>query len=299
MIGSIPNIFRRIQFRSIRGEPFNVNPRMPQQKSIHFFASMDRGSIPQKDQRPAKMLQQIFQKGVHIQTIQIPLPNLDKKSQPAPLGRNCQRTDRRKLVFPVAVIQSGRLSPRSPRAGNRGNEQKAALIEKKQVGATFSRVFLYAASDTASNGRSLVRSSLLPGAPASGNSTPSLKVISKHGWGDIQPRSSSELFGQPAARSTNRCDIQKIGHPPARAHSVSLFVRAVILAAARESFWVSALLPPFPDRPSSIARLSFWKLRATGRWLKGWLCPFLTTEWRVGAVFPARSGCHGVSCSLL
>jgi len=296
MVGTIPNIFRRIEFRSIRRKSFYANPRMSVQKFIHLFSSMNGGAIPQKDQRPAKMLQKIFQKVAHIQPIQIPLPNLDKKSQPASLGRDGQRTDRRKLVFPVAVIQPGRLSPRSPRTGNGGNEQKAAFIEKKQVRAKFFRVFLYAASDTASNGQSLFRFSLPPDAPVSGNSTPSPKVISKHGWGDIRPRSSSGLFGQPAARSTNRSDTQKIGDPPARAGSVSFFARAVILAAARESFWVSALLPLSPDKPSSIGRRSSWKPRATGRWPKGWLCPFLTTEWRVGAASPVRFGCHGVSC---
>ena len=299
MIGTIPNIFRRIEFRSIRGEPFNVNPRMPEQKFLHFFAPMDGGPIPQKHQRPPKMFQQIFQKGSHIQSIQIPLPDLDKKSQSAPLGRNGQRSDRRKLVFPVTMIQSGRFSPRSPRAGDRGNQQKAAFIEEKQVRAKFFRVFLYAASDTASNGQSPSRSSLTPGAPASGNSTPSLKAIAKRGWGGIAPRSSSELFARPAVRSTNRSDIHKIGDLITRAGSVSFFVRAVIWAAAREPFWVSGLLPLSPDRPSSIGRRSFWKPRATGRWLKGWLCPFLTTEWRVDAASPVRFECPGVSCSPL
>jgi len=57
-----------------------ANPRMPRQKFIHFFAPMDGGPIPQKDQRPTKMFQQIFQKSSPIQPIQIPLSDLDKRA---------------------------------------------------------------------------------------------------------------------------------------------------------------------------------------------------------------------------
>ena len=240
MIGTIPNIFRRIEFRGICRKTLHANPRMPRQKLLHFFAPMDGGPIPQKDQRPTKMFQQIFQKGSHIQPIQIPLPELDKKSQPSPFRRHDQRTDRRDLVLSVAMIQSGRLSPGSPRACDRRNEQKPALIEKKQVGTKFFHLFLYAENGIASNGRSPLPFSPKPGVPVSGNSTPSPKAISTHGWGGIGPQSSSELFARPAARSTDRSDIRKLMGRPVTAGVVSLFPRAVTSAGVREPSWISA-----------------------------------------------------------
>jgi hypothetical protein len=299
MIGTIPNIFRRIEFRGIRRKTLHANPRMPRQKFLHFFAPMDGGPIPQKDQRPPKMFQQIFQKSSHIQPIQIPLPELDKKSQPSPFRRHDQRTDRRNLVLPVTMIQPGRLSPGSPRACDRRNEQKAALIEKKQVGAKFFRVFLYAENGIASNGRSLLPFSPKPGVRVSGNSTPSLRAIARHDWGGIGPQSSSELFALPAAGSTGRSDIRKLMDRPARAGLVSLFARVAASADAREPSWTSAPWTLSPDRPETTGRRSFWMPRATGRWPIGLFCPFSIIEWRVGAAFPARFGCHGVSCSSL
>jgi hypothetical protein len=257
MIGTIPNIFRRIDLRGIRRKSLHANPRMPRQKFLHLFAPMDRSPIPQKNQRSAKMFAQIFQESTHIQPIQIPFPELDKKCHPSPFRRHDQRTDRRNLVPLVAMIQPGGFSPGSPRAGDRRNEQKPALIEKKQVGAKFLRVFLYAANDTASNGRSPLPFSPKPGVPVSGNSTPLPKAISRHGWGGIGPQSSSELSAQPAAKSTGRSDIRNLMDRPARAGLVSLFARVATLADAREPSWISAPWILSPDRPDTIGRRSF------------------------------------------
>jgi hypothetical protein len=299
MIGTIPNIFSRVEFRGIRRESLHMNARMPQQKFLHLFPPMDGGPIPQKDKRPTKMFQQIFQKSSHIQSIQIPLPELDKKSQPSPFRRHDQRADRRNFVLSVAMIQPGRLSPGSPRADDRRNEQKPALIEKKQMGAKFFRVFLYAASDTASNGRSLLLFSLKPGVPVSGNSTPSPKAISRHDWGGIEPQSSSELLVRPAVRSTDRSDIRKLRDRTAKAGLVSLFARVATLPDAREPSWISVPSSLCPDRLGTTGRRSFWMPLTTGRWPKGSFPPFSTIEWRVGAASPTLFGCHGVSCSPL
>jgi len=245
------------------------------------------------------MFQQIFQKSSHIQTIQIPFPELDKKSQSSPFRRHGQRTNRRNLVLSVAMIQSGRLSPGSPRARDRRNEQKAAFIEKKQVGTKSFGVFLYAANDTASNGRFPLPFSPKPGVPVSGNSIPSPRAIARHGWGGIGPQSSSELFALPAARSTGRSDIRKLMARPATAGVVSLFARAATSADAREPSWISVPWSPSLDRLETNGRPSSWMPRATGRWPKGLFSPFSIIGWRVGAAFPILFGCHGVSCSPL
>ena len=276
-----------------------MNPRVSCQEFFHFFTSVDGCSVPQEDQRPSKMLQQIFQKSSHIQSTQIPFPKLDEKGQPSSFWRHSQRTDRRNLVLSIAMIQPGRLSLRSPRAGDRRNEQKPALIEKKQVGAKFFRVFLYAESDTVSNGQSLLPFSPRPGVPVSGNSTPSPKAISRHDWGGIEPQSSFELPAPPAVRSISRSDIRKLLGRPARSGLVSLFAQLATWPDAQEQSWISVPWSLFPDRPETIERQSSWMPRAIGRWLKGLSCPFLTIGWRVGAAFPVRFGCHGVSCPSL
>jgi hypothetical protein len=180
------------------------------------------------------MFEQVFKKSANIQTIQIPFPELDKKSHPFPFRRYNQRTDRRNLILSVAMIQPGRLSPGSPRARDRRNEQKAAFIEKKQVGAKSFGVFLYAASDTASNGRFPLPFSPKPGVRVSGNSTPSPRAIARHDWGGIGPQSSSELCALPAARSTGRSDIRKLMARPVTTGVVSLFARAATSSDARE-----------------------------------------------------------------
>ena len=77
MIGTIPNVFCWVEFRGICRKPLHLNPRMLGQEFVHFFAPVNGGPIPQKNQRAAKMFQQIFQKSSHIQPIQIPFAELD------------------------------------------------------------------------------------------------------------------------------------------------------------------------------------------------------------------------------
>jgi len=57
-----------------------------------------------------------------------------------------KRTDAGDAALFVAVVVQWRMSARRPRAFEVGNEQEARFIERNQVGAKSSGLFLYAAS---------------------------------------------------------------------------------------------------------------------------------------------------------
>lgn len=299
MISAIPDIFRRIEFRRITRKILRPQSRMPSQKCFHLFAAMDGRPIPQKDQRPPKMFQQIFQKSPHVQPVQIPPVELDKKGQPFPLGRYGQGTDRRNLVLFVEMIDIRRFSLGSPRPRDRRNEQKAAFIEKQQRGANSCGVFLYGANDTASNGRFRLPFSPKPAVRVSGNSTPFPTATARHDWGGIGHQNSSELLALSAARSTGRSDSHKPVAPLATIGPTSLFARATTSMGALEPPWISGPWCPSRDRPGTIERRNSWMLRASERSPRGSWFPFSIIGWRVGAASPILLGFRGVSCPIL
>lgn len=72
--------------------------------------------------------------------------------EPSPLGRNYQPTADRKAVMTVAMAQAGRLAFWGPGPTHVGDQQKAALIDEDEMGATSRCVFLSLASRAASTG---------------------------------------------------------------------------------------------------------------------------------------------------
>lgn len=157
---------------------------MGKKELLDFFPPVDGSPIPQQDHRTVKMPEQVSEEGSDIQPGEIPGARLDIKGQSPSFRGHGQRTDGRNSVPLAEMVKEGRLSFRGPGAGDVGNEQKAAFIEKDQMGPKSFGVFLYGASGTASNQRSPLRSFAKPGVRVSGNSTPSPRVTARHGWGD-------------------------------------------------------------------------------------------------------------------
>ncbi len=102
-----------------------MNPRMFKEKLLDFFTSMDGPLIPQQDDRPADMVEQVLEKGADIQAVQVPLAKPEIQRDVLPLGRHREGTERRAAILFVEMVEERRLAPRRPGAGDGGDQQEA------------------------------------------------------------------------------------------------------------------------------------------------------------------------------
>ena len=292
----IPDILSRVKLGSIGREALLMDSWMLKKKPFDLLSAMDRSPIPQQAHRPSYMFEQILQKRAHIQPVEIPTPKPKIKRQPFSLWGNRQGAQSRNPIPFIMMVEQRGLPLGRPGPGNVRNEQETGFIQKDQMGPTSFGLFLYAASDTASNVQSRLRSFVTHGAPVFGNSSPSLKVISKHGWGDTECQSVSGSPGQSFLRSKGRSDIPKpMVHPTAPA-PISLSDHQTALEDVQVSAWIAAPWNHLSDTFGTIGRPSFSMLPPSAPPPIDSLCLASAIRWRVAGAFPVRLGSHGVSC---
>jgi hypothetical protein len=271
---------------------------MLQEKFLNFFTTMNGSSIPQQENRSAKMLEEIFEEGSDIQTSEISGANLNIKGQTFPFWGYRQRTDRRDSILFVEMVKVWGLPPRSPSPSDRGNKQKARFIEEDQMGPKFFDVFLYGATDNASNEQSLLPFFVRPCARVSGNSIPGLSGVSRCGMDDRQLRTFSRLPGPLGLESIDPLGNRQPRVPLGAPLPIGSFVPGTAWADAQESAEALSLAAPSPgmleasERPNSL--MSLWPGQ---RWTDSG--PLLADGWLGGAAFPTVVWSPGVSCSIL
>lgn len=130
------HILRGVKFRSIGRKVFHMNPRF-KEKLLDFFTSMDGPAIPQQDHGTSEMFEQFFKERTDIQTVKIPRPKPEVKSQAFPFWGHRQSTDGGNPVLSVEVIEDRGLSFGSPGATDVWNEQPAPSGPDKRSSANF------------------------------------------------------------------------------------------------------------------------------------------------------------------
>jgi hypothetical protein len=242
------------------------------------------------------MLKQILEKPSDIQAGKIPFAELNIKSDPFPFRRNRKRTDRGDSMLLIHVITMGRSPFRSPRAGNRGDKQKATLIQKEQMGPKSFGVFLYTAIGAVSNGQFLLHSSAKPGVRVSGNSTPCRGATAKRDWGGIESQIPFGSVGLFVAGSKDPYDIHTKGDLQGVVCLTSLSALKITLPGALERFSGATPWDPESDMIGTSVRQNSWMPLASGQLPTDLLSPLSTIEWRRGAASPILVGSHGVAC---
>jgi hypothetical protein len=276
-----------------------MNSRVLKKKLFDFLSPMDGGSIPQQDHGPPEMFEQFFKERPNIQTGEIPCPELQIKSQPSSFRGYRQRTDRGNPILFVQVVEDRSFPFWSPGTTNVWNEQEARLINEDQMGSKSFGVFLYAATGKPSNGQSLYRSFVTPGARVSDNSIPSPEATATHDSRDTGCESACGQFGRSASRSKGRSDNLRQEDPPKAVPLI--FLSRFQTAWEDVPEWPSNEGPP--TRPlgslDTIGKRSFLMPPPNALLPKEWPCLLSATRWRVDGAFPIPLGIHGVSCPIL
>ena len=276
-----------------------MNSPMPRQKLLYLFATVNRPTVPEQKDRSAQVLEQLFEKEAHIQSVKIPFSKLRVERKTFPLGRHGKSIDGRDPILFVEMIENRSLSSGSPGPGHVRDQQEPRFIKKDQMGPKSFRFFLNTAMGTVSNVQSPPRCAARRDVLASDSSSSSPPITSTHGWDDRWYRSVFGLPRQSASVSKGPCDTrQPKDQQGAPAPTVSSLRRRV-WEGAQESLWNAGPSTLTPDKPAAIGRQNSWTLQLAAPRPTNWRFPVSTTRWRVADVFPVRFGFHEVSWKTL
>ena len=153
-------------------------------KRLNGTLAVDGSAVPQQDDRPTKVSQKVLEKPFDILVSEVTRAKLNVEPHVPVLRRNAEGANGGDPVLLEPVIKMRCLPLGRPCASHIGDEQKAAFIEEKQMGAKSCGFFLCEAIPRASNARWLFRSSVLHDVPVFDNSIPVAQESAKRDWDD-------------------------------------------------------------------------------------------------------------------
>ena len=289
-----PHKLHWIKLRGISGKPFYMEPFIASAQSSNRFPSMNTGLVPQKHDVSTEVSQKMAHKHRYIRSLDIFLLQVVVQPHAPVLGRNRENCDRGNPISSVEMMQDRCVSSRCPRSAHMGNEQKAAFIEKCQVGAIREGFFLSPA--TVSSSSALFPSRFFPvhDVPASGNSIPTRSAPARDGWDDSECQGSYELPRPHAVWSTDRCCNQMPGDPSIKALPGVASLPPKACRDVPAMLCTSALPPLLFERLPAIETQSLRRNQLVEP-LPTESCPFSAIGSLVGAASPIASGCLEVS----
>lgn len=296
-IALAPDELGRIEFRRVGGEPLHMDSRTLRQIALDLLAPVDSAAIPQEDDGPPEMPEQMLQERDDMQAREVVATQPDIQADASAVWGNAERIDGRDLVLSVEVVQLRRLSAKRPSALNVRDEQEPTFVEEDQMGSQRPGFFLSAANPAASTGRWPLRFAEEPAVRASGSLSPGRSAVSRRGSGDRIRRSASEEPDRSSPASTGRSSTRRpaalrpkgsviapFGDPRADAGVRKPGGDAILASLAAGSFATSG-------RRNLLKRLTRARRPADS-------VQSLVAEWRAGAAAPSADGFQRVSCSI-
>jgi hypothetical protein len=293
-----PDVFRRVEFGSIRRKPFEMNAMTSSEKIPHFPALVDGSAIPEEEDGAAKVSEQMSQKRADVQAREIMGAHTDIESQPLPLGGKDQCVKDRNPVLLVQVADLWSLSTKCPGPFDMRDEQEPTFVEKDQVSSQCVGVFLYAASGNASTVRWPSRPFAALVAPVSGSLIPNWSKASTHDTGDTPPRNICESNVSHGLTSRDPWRNPGPEHPPAEAPGVSPSEEGT--ACAGVPVPAGHAIPSVPSVDSSATSETLnWRPLLWCERSPTTVCRPLKAGWRAGAASPGAPDFHWVSCMIV
>lgn len=157
-----------------------MEPLMTLDEVLHVTSPMNRPAIPEENDGAAEMLEHASEEESDLLSGDIARVKVDEQSHALASRRNGNRGDGRNAVTLVAVSMDRRFARRRPRFSNIGDEQKSALIEKREMGPKFLRFFLSVAMSSSSSAQWRFRHAGWRDVPVFANSTPCLSAKGRH-----------------------------------------------------------------------------------------------------------------------
>ena len=123
--GGGPDGLVGVELRSVGRKQLEMEPREPAADFSDPFSLVDAGVVPDHDDGPAEMAQQVPEKIAHLVVPDILRVALEVQADTPAAGSNGDSRDHRDAIMPVAMTDEGRLPARRPGLSNRGDQEEA------------------------------------------------------------------------------------------------------------------------------------------------------------------------------
>ncbi len=136
-----PDGFVGVELRSVGRKVFEMQSREPAADFPNPFSFVNAGVVPDHDDAPAEVAQQVSEEFAHLVVLDVLRVALEVQPDASTPGRNGDARDHRDAIMPVAMMNEGRLTARSPGLSHRGDQEEARLVDEDDVGTQPRSVF--------------------------------------------------------------------------------------------------------------------------------------------------------------
>ncbi len=130
-----------VELRSVGRKAFEMQPREPAADFPDPFSFVNAGVVPDHDDVPAEVAQQVPQEFADLAVPDVCGVALEVQADAPTPGCQGDARDHGDAIMPVAMMNDGRLTARSPGLPYRGDQEEARLIDKDDVGTQPRSVF--------------------------------------------------------------------------------------------------------------------------------------------------------------
>src|SRR6266581_968911 len=285
-----------VELRGVAGEAYRLQAWVSRQVVAYQDRPVRLVPVPQQNDRAANLLEELAQELNHLGRPDV-LVGVEAgvEADPPAAGRDGDSREGRDLGPVSGTAQHRSLAAGRPGADHGRRQQKATLIEERQMGAMPCGVFLYGASDIASSERWPPRSAPGLGSPAFDSSSPGPGAVARGDWGGSRPRPASGSAPRPGAWSTDRWGSRTARHRAAAAGSRRASAARSTSRVGPASAWPSAPRHPACDRLPTTGTLyprhtRSWRRRPTGS------VPGSAARWPAAGAARRARGSQEVAC---
>ncbi len=134
LLGQLPDTLVGVELRRIGREALQVQPRGAGAQLPHELASMGMSAVPEDDDVPADLPEQLSQEVAGLELSDVLRVELKVQVEALAAGRHRDPRDDREPFASVDVVHRGRLAHGSPGGGDRGGQLEARFVGEDEVG---------------------------------------------------------------------------------------------------------------------------------------------------------------------
>ncbi len=136
-----PDGFVGVELRGVGWKAFEMQPREPAADFLNPFSLVNGGVIPDHDDVPAEVAQQVPEECADLVVPDVLRVALEVQADAPTPGSKGDARDHGDAIMPVAMMNEGRLTARSPGLAHRGDQEEARLVDEDDVGTQPRSVF--------------------------------------------------------------------------------------------------------------------------------------------------------------
>jgi len=136
-----PDGFVGVELWGVGRKAFEMQSREPAADFPNRFSFVNAGVVPDHNDVPAEVTQQVSKEFAHFVVPDVLRVALEVQADAPTSGRNGEARDHGDAIMPVAMMNEGRTTARSPGLSHRGDQEEARLVDEDDVGTQPRGVF--------------------------------------------------------------------------------------------------------------------------------------------------------------